>query len=195
MKHRMVFRRVELPLVFVLALTSSPAGAQRPGRHKRTVVKYEIPDVTLLNQDREKVRLKEAISDSNKPVMVDFIYGTCTTICPVLSAGFSHLQRKLGAEADTITLISISIDPEHDTPEIMKEYLEKYQAKPGWDFITGSRADIDEVMRAFDAYVPDKMSHRPLRFLKSPGDEEWIRIDGLISTRALLEEYEKLIEP
>ncbi len=193
MKHQKKFRRLGIALVCIQVLASTQALAQRGRRYERSVESYDIPDVTLLNQDRARVRLKEVIANSDKPLMLDFIFGTCTTICPILSAGFSNLQRKLGPEAGEVTLISISIDPEHDVPEVMKKYLEKYRAQPGWDFLTGSRSDIDKVAKALDAFVPDKMSHRPLTFLKSPGNEEWIRIDGLISTRALLEEYQKLL--
>jgi protein SCO1/2 len=88
--------------------------------------------------------------------------------------------------------VSITIDPEHDSPEVMREYLKRYRAKPGWDFLTGSRADIDRVMHAFDAYVPNKMSHYPLTLLRGPGEGRWIRIYGLIGTSDLLDEYQKL---
>jgi len=162
-------------------------------RYERTVHQFEVPDVTLLSQDRMRVRLDEFV-DFDQPVLLDFIFGTCTTICPVLSAGYSNLQKKLGEGTGQVRLVSISIDPEHDTPEVMKKYLERYRARPGWDFFTGSRADIDQVMRAFDAYVPDKMSHRPVMFLRAPDDDEWIRIYGLVSTRELMEEYRKLLE-
>lgn len=197
MMQRTVGRHGRISLV--LAFLAAPAGAQHEGHHMsdygRKVVEYEIPDVTLLNQQRQKVRLKEAIASANEPVMLDFIFGSCTTICPVLSAGFSNLQKELGEEADRVTLISISIDPEHDTPGVMNKYLERYKARPGWQFLTGSRADIDTVMKAFDAFVADKMSHRPLTFLKAPDGNEWIRIDGLVGAATLMEEYEKLLKP
>ena len=89
-----------------------------------------------MNQDGAKIRLKSLI-ESDKPVVLDFIYATCTTICPVLSAGFTSIQAKLGPDTRKMQLISISIDPEHDTPKIMKEYLKPFRAKPGWDFLTG----------------------------------------------------------
>lgn len=160
-------------------------------RYQRSEEVYTIPDVTLINQDRQEVRLVELLS-SGKPVLVDFIYATCTTICPILSAGYSNLQRKLGADSDSIQLVSFSIDPEHDTPEIMTEYLSRYQARPGWDFLTGSRQDIDLVMHAFDAYVQDKMSHYPLTLIRSPDGSKWIRIFGLVGTSELMREYEAL---
>ena len=159
--------------------------------YKRTLAKYSLPDVTLVNQNVAKVRLKSLL-ESDKPVVVDFIFGTCTTICPVLSAGYVNLQQKLGADISKVHLVSFSIDPENDTPKVMKEYLLRYRAKPGWDFLTGSREDIDKVMHAFNAYIPNKMSHFPLTLIKSPTDESWIRIYGLMSTSEFMNEFNKV---
>jgi protein SCO1/2 len=185
-------RLVVRTLLVVLAITASTAAlAASKADYKRTVEQYTIPDVTLVNQDGKRVRMLDLIN-SDKPVVLDFIYGTCTTICPVLSANFTNFQRKLGSGSGSVQLISISIDPEHDTPEIMTKYLKNYRSKPGWDFLTGSRGDIDRVMRAFNAYVPNKMSHYPILFFRAPRGDNWVRIYGLIGTSDFLKEYEKI---
>ncbi len=154
-------------------------------------VTVDIPDVTLIDQNAREVSLRELVEDGD-PVLLDFIFGTCTTICPILSAGFTNLQRKMGSGPGGPTLLSISIDPEHDTPEVMTAYLARYRAQPGWYFLTGNRDDIDRIMHAFDAYVPDKMSHQPVTFIKADGANRWIKIDGLVSTKSLIEELEKV---
>jgi protein SCO1/2 len=186
-----------LVLFAIFALAASIAARESPAaspfEYTRTVERYTVPDVTLINQDGKRVKLN-ALVDSGKPVVVDFIYGTCTTICPVLSAGYSNFQRKRANEPQTSQLISISIDPEHDGPEVMKKYLKNYRAQPGWDFLTGSRQDIDRVMKAFNAYIPNKMSHYPIMFLKAPGDEKWVRIYGLIGTSDFLKEFENVVK-
>ena len=188
-----MLRRSFRPLVLICCLllqTASVGFAAEPERYQRTIEKYTIPDVVLIDQDGNKVRLKKLL-ESEQPVAVDFIYATCTTICPILSAGYANLQRKLGTETTRVNLVSITIDPENDTPALLKEYLGKYQAKPGWEFLTGSRADIDRVMKAFDAYFRDKMDHKPLTFIRSPKDGSWIRLYGLMSGVDFLEEYQK----
>ncbi|MFH1029010.1 MAG: SCO family protein [Pseudomonadota bacterium] len=174
-------------LLFVCILPVRPTHAADI-KYKRSIEKYNIPDVVLINQDGKKVRL-QSLLNSDIPVIVDFIYGTCTTICPVLSAGFVNLQRKLDADSQKVRLISITIDPENDSPKVMKEYLKRYRAKPGWDFLTGSRADIDIVMRAFNAYIPDKMSHYPLNMIRMPKNGNWVRLFGLMSTKEFMNEY------
>jgi len=185
-----IFLLSYLVVLFFFIMISPSAVATK---YKRTVEKYQVPDVTLVNQEGKRINLRTYL-ESDKPVILDFIYGTCTTICPVLSIGFSHFQKKLGPDADKVRLVSISIDPDNDTPAVMKEYLQRYNASDGWDFLTGKREDIIMVMRAFDAYVINKMNHYPLTILRGPGDEEWIRINELLSTSDLMQEYKLLLK-
>jgi protein SCO1/2 len=181
-------------LLFVIAIAGlvvfgGLAAEGGPGI-KTSTGRYVVPDVVLVNQDGEKVRLR-GLTESGKPVVLDFIYGTCTTICPVLSAGYTSVQAKFAPDTRKVQLISISIDPEHDTPKIMKGYLALFRAKPGWDFLTGSREDIDRVMKAFDSYVPDKMYHKQVTFIRAQGPERWTRIDGLPGSAELMSEIGK----
>jgi protein SCO1/2 len=186
--HISFFRTLQRFVVALLILISTTgiASAEKKS-YQRTVEKYTMPDVTLINQEGKKVRLK-SLMESDKPVIVDFIFGTCTTICPVLSAGYINLQNKLGADSQKVHLVSISIDPENDTPKVMREYLKRYRAKPGWDFFTGSRKDIDTVMKAFNAYIPNKMSHYALTLIHMPKDDSWVRIYGILSSSEFLAE-------
>lgn len=185
MKKRKILMHL-LTIFMVLCIMSVAGAADR--KYQRSVESYTVPDVVLVNQDGKKVKFKSYI-ETDKPVVLDFIYGTCTTICPVLSAGFTNLQNRLGPDVQKARLVSITIDPENDTPQVMKDYLKRYRARPGWDFLTGSRADIDRVMRSFNAYIPNKMSHYQLTLIRSPRDGKWNRIKELISSADLLEEY------
>jgi protein SCO1/2 len=182
---------VALCLLIVALPALVPVQARAESKqYKRSVEGYQMPDVTLINQEGKNVRLKNLV-ESGKPVIVDFIYGTCTTICPVLSACYISLQNKLGANTPKVHLVSISIDPENDSPRVMRDYLKRYRAKTGWDFLTGSRKDIDAVMRGFDAYIPNKMSHYAVTFIHKPGGNSWIRINGITSTSEFIEEIKK----
>jgi protein SCO1/2 len=166
--------------------------AARPkGNYKRTVKYYSVPNVTLLNQDGKKVNFRDLV-DSGKPVIINFIFTTCTTICPVLSASFANLNRELGADADKVQLISLSIDPENDRPEQMKKYLSRFRAGKGWDFLTGSRDDINRVLKSLDASIVDKMSHEPLYLMRVPHSDDWVRIKGLVRKGDLLNELRGL---
>lgn len=177
-----------LSVVLFTFLFAVQASGQTKQYYKRSLEEYKVPDVVLLNQDGQEVALKSYL-ESDKPIMLDFIYGTCTTICPILSVGFSHFQRKIGETSQGVRLVSITIDPDNDTPELMKKYLAKYNSQPGWDALTGKRSDIIMVLKEFDAYVSNKMNHYPLTLLKAPGENKWVRIYGLLSASDLMKEY------
>lgn len=190
LRHGVLYFSVLLAaLTLLLPAREARAGTQE--KYSRTFKDYIVPDVTLLNQHGKKVKLVELLN-SRKVVMVDFIYTTCTTICPVLSAGFANFQRKVGQDSKNVLLVSISIDPENDTPKRLREYLKRYDAKPGWEFLTGSKGDIERVTKALDAYTYNKMSHLPLALLHSSAGKQWLRIYGLIGTSDLLAEYERM---
>jgi len=178
-------------LLFISLFTVSEAGAGRDKTYTRTLENYEIPDVMLVNQDNVKVSLRKVLL-TDRPVLVDFVYTTCTTICPILSINFTNFQKTIIEESGSTQLVSISIDPEFDTPKAMKAYLKRYNAKPGWDFLTGTRDDISRVLKAFNVFTLNKMNHYPVILLKSPTDRRWVRVYGLIGTSELLVEYEKV---
>ena len=88
-------------------------------------------------------------------------------------------------------MISISIDPENDTPQQLKAYAGKFDAGPRWQFLTGSVENVATVQRAFDTYNSDKMSHEPLTLLRSAPGKPWVRIDGFASPEDLAREYQQ----
>jgi protein SCO1/2 len=76
----------------------------------------------------------------------------------------------------------------------MRDYLKRYNAKPGWDFLTGNTGDIRKVLAAFDVNsTADKMYHLPLALLHSQKNQKWVRIYGLIGTSDLMAEYKEML--
>ncbi|MEJ2142862.1 MAG: SCO family protein [Gammaproteobacteria bacterium] len=146
---------------------------------------YTIPDVTLIDADGKKTSMAELLS-ADGPVALNFIFTTCTTICPVMTATFASMQRVLDREQlDRLRLISISIDPEYDRPAVLRSYADRFKASKSWLFLTGRSQDINAVMRAFDAYAGSKMNHQPLTFLRKQPLQPWLRVDGLASGKDL----------
>jgi len=90
-----------------------------------------------------------------KIVAIDLIYTTCQYACPLETARLAQVQRLIGDRMGRdVFFYSITIDPDHDTPAVLKEYAEKFQAGPGWKFLTGSKADIDLISRKVGLYTP-----------------------------------------
>lgn len=163
-----------------------------PPQPRRGEAVYELPDVTLVDQDGERTPLGTLLG-ADRPVMVNFIYTTCTAICPVMSATFAQVQRELGADAGRVTMVSFSIDPDQDTPAALAEYAQRFAAGPQWRFLTGSVEDSIAVQKAFLAYRGDKMNHTPLTLLRPRPGEVWVRYDGFATAAELAADARAMI--
>jgi protein SCO1/2 len=113
-------------------------------------VPFPAPDFQLTDQDGQPFTLS---SLHGKVVLMDFIFTQCPGPCPMLSTKFSHLQRRLGDRlGKEVMLLSVSIDPGHDTPEVLRAYAQRYRADPeGWKFLTGTTRDIIMVATHYGA--------------------------------------------
>jgi protein SCO1/2 len=154
-------------------------------------VNYDVPPVRLVRDDGVGVSLPDELNDG-RPVILNFIYTTCTTVCPVTSHTFEQLQEMLSEERNKVHMISISIDPEQDTPERLAAYARKYEAGPQWRYYTGTNEASLTAQRAFDVYRGDKMNHSPVTLLRTAPGKSWLRIEGFASAEDLLREYRAL---
>lgn len=175
----------------VWAQSADPHAAHKAAMSKPhytvTDANYDIPDVQLIDEEGEAVALR-GLLESEHPVALNFIFTTCTTICPVMTVTFAQMQRTLGVAAEELQLISVSIDPEYDRPGVLKAYAEQFQAENNWTFLTGDSNDIADVLRSFDSYAGSKMNHQPVTLLRNPDRDGWIRIDGLANGASLAQE-------
>ncbi len=153
----------------------------------RSVANYEIPDIQLLRADGKAVSLPDELNDG-RPVVMNFFFTTCTTICPLGSQTFARLQGLLGKDRSRVHMVSISIDPEEDTAARLSEYAKQYKAGPNWSFYTGTVQASLAAQRAFGAYRGDKMDHAPLTLFRAAPGRPWIRIDGFATPEELYHE-------
>ena len=158
---------------------------------KSQTVRYAVPAVTLVRDDGKVVSLAAEMNDG-RPVLLNFIFTSCGSTCPLMSQVFAQFQRKLGPEARQVHLMSISIDPEEDTPGRLAEYARRFGAGPEWQHYTGTLDASLTAQRAFDIYRGDKMSHVPVTLMRAAPDRPWRRIDGLVTPDDLLREYRQL---
>jgi protein SCO1 len=168
-----------------------PAPASATAWKKSTAL-YRLPDVGLVRDDGVQVSLRNEIDDG-KPVILNFIFTTCTTICPVMSQSFTQIQRRLGDDLRKVRMVSISIDPEQDTPARLAEYARKLDAGPQWTFYTGTMEAIISTQKAFGAYRGDKMNHVPVTFLRASPGKPWVRLVGFPKAEEVVEEYRQLL--
>ncbi|HYC88194.1 MAG TPA: SCO family protein [Thermoanaerobaculia bacterium] len=148
-----------------------------------------IPDVKVVTQEGKSVDFYSDLI-KGKVVAVNFVFTTCTTVCPPLGAIFGKLQEQQpGAR-----LISVSIDPEVDTPARLKAWSGKFGARPGWTLVTGKKDDIVRLLKAMNAYSPDFANHQPVTLVGNDATGTWKRSYGFTTAAKLavmLNELEK----
>jgi protein SCO1/2 len=157
---------------------STNAGADA-GYASHASSKMTIPDVELLDQNGAKVHFYTDLV-KGKTVAINFIFTTCTTICPPLGATFARVQKDLGERAGRdVRLISVSVDPATDTPERMKAWGAKFHAAEGWTLVTGAKPQVDELLRALGAATASPADHSPTILIGNDAAGQWTRTYGL----------------
>jgi protein SCO1/2 len=136
-------------------------------------------DVPLVNQDGKEMRLySDLIKD--KVVVIDVMFTSCTGVCPVMSSTFAKIQNRLGDRlGKDVHLISISVDPVNDTPARLKEYAARFNAKPGWYFVTGPKENVDAALRKLGQYVENREAHQNLFLIGNDRTGLWKKAFGL----------------
>ena len=141
-----------LVLAGAILVGAAPVGAHDPPDDQRLPVIGPAPDFALTSQDGARVTLKDF---RGKAAAVTFIYTSCPDYCPLLTAKMAQVQDDLGPDFGTrVAFVSITVDPELDTPEALKRYAEAHGANlTGWAFLTGAPAAIEEVTRRYGVYA------------------------------------------
>jgi len=141
-----------------------------------------FPNIELINQDGKKIHFYDDLV-KGRIVAIDFIYTTCNYACPLETARMAQVQKKLGDRVgNDIFFYSISIDPEHDTPEVLKAYMEKFHIGPGWTFLTGKKKEIELLMRKIGVYNDPSVNadgHLPHLLIGNDETNTWIRANAL----------------
>ena len=159
---------------------------------KRSVTDYRVPTLKLVSNNGSSAIFPGEIDDG-RPVILNFIYTSCTAVCPLTSQVFSQVQNMLGLDASKVHMMSISIDPEFDTPERLTAYAKNYNAGVQWQFYTGTSEASIAMQKAFGAYRGDKMNHIPLTFLRAAPGKSWVRLDGFANPDEVIGEFHRLL--
>ena len=145
-----------------------------------------IPDVRVYDQNGKQLNFYRDLV-KGRTVAINFIFTTCTGVCPPMSATFRKVQQNLPAMTPPVQLISISVDPVTDTPERMREFAAKFHAGPGWTFVTGDKNEIDVLLQALGVAVANKNDHTPMILIGNEATDHWTRAYGLSSPTTLVQ--------
>jgi protein SCO1/2 len=195
-RHNLLRQGLQAAVVLVV-LTTLGGLAQAMETHSakgpvKSMREYQVPAVTLVRDDGKVVSLPEEMNDG-RPILLNFIFTSCADICPLMSSVFSQFQHRLGTEAERVHLMSISIDPEQDTPKRLSEYARKFHAGGEWQHYTGTIDASVAAQQAFDVYRGGKMSHGVVTLLRAAPGKQWLRIEGFVKPDDLVRDYRELV--
>jgi protein SCO1 len=164
-----------------------------PSAPARSPAERYFSDVELINQDGEKVRFYSDVL-KNKVVVINTFFTTCTNICPPMNRNFEKIQEALGDRlGKDVFLVSITVDPETDTPTRLKEYGRRFHARPGWMFLTGKKENVDWALYKVGQYVETKDNHTSIFIIGNEPKGLWKKAMGLARAEELIRIVEDVI--
>ncbi len=194
MKAKRILSAVLAASVVLFFLTSATAG-QKERNFMVTEKVYALPEVTLIDSAGEPVMFSEVTRDAERTV-ISFIFTSCAGICPMITANMTRSVPQLDKMGDDYQILLISVDPEYDTPARLADYADRFKAGTKIRFLTGDRENVFRVLRSLEALYEgsNKMNHQPVTLISSVKPGAWMRIDGLIGSEVLIEQYRKLVD-
>ncbi len=179
-------------LFVVLLLSFVTAQAQEPAAEQSPAQKY-FSDVLLVNQNGEKMRLYSDLLQG-KTVIINSFFATCQGSCLPLSRNLQKVQEALGDRlGKDARIISISVDPTVDTPNALKAYAQKLQAKPGWYFLTGDKQNIDFALKKLGQFVDAKENHVNIFIIGNESTGLWKKAFGLAKSDEIVKVVDSVI--
>ena len=178
MKPKSEVKVLAIKLALIAAFAAALLPAKATAINKHWGADY-FPNVELITQDGKVVHFYDDLI-KGKVVVIDLIYTHCVDSCPLETARLVQVQKLLGdAMGKEIFFYSITIDPKRDTPEVLKDYSEKYHVGPGWTFLTGKKADIDMLSKKLGLYQDpdpnDRDGHMAAVLIGNEPGGQWMR--------------------
>ena len=213
MKRQIVIRFVWAVAVVIMThncLGQARTGGQAPGQnsappaphdhsHMTKTTAEESPaqkyftDVELLNQDGKKVRFYSDVL-KGKTVVVNAFFTTCTSVCPPMNRNMEKIQEGLGDRIGRdVFLVSMTVDPETDTPARIKDYAQKFHAGPGWIFLTGKKENLDWALYKLGQYVEQKDDHKTIFIIGNEPTGLWKKAFGMANVAELVQVVESVV--
>ena len=189
-------------LVLLLAGAASaqqPAGqptAQVPATTSsgESAAEKYFTDIQLINQNGEKMRFYHDLLQG-KTVIINSFFATCQGSCLPITRNLEKVQEALGDRlGKDARIISISVDPEVDTPPELKAFSKKFHARPGWYFLTGSKEDVAFVLKKLGQYVEDKNDHFNIVIIGNERTGLWKKAFGLAKSEELIKVVDSVLD-
>ena len=181
---------MKISLVLLFIMLSAPVIF---AQEQQSPAEKYFSDVELINQDGQKVRFYSDVL-KNKVVVINTFFTTCKNICPPMNRNFEKIQEALGERlGKDAFLVSITVDPETDTPSRLKEYGQRFHARPGWMFLTGKKENVDWALYKLGQYVETRDDHTSIVIIGNEPKGLWKKAMGLAKAEELIKIVEDVI--
>ena len=180
---------VPLGLVLLLGDIGAPAAGQEPSTAARW-----FTDRTLVSQHDRPLRFYSDVLE-DQVVLINFMFTHCEGVCPLSTQKLRQVQQRLqGRQADRIRLISISVDPQRDTPQQLREFAEHFEAGPDWLFLSGEAADVQFVLGRLGQVVAEPDAHQTLCLLGNVKTGHWVKMQGFSPVEEIADKLMELAD-
>lgn len=175
------------------AAPKAPASVQSAPPAGQTPAQKWFSDVELVDQDGRKHRLYSDLL-KGKTVVVNAFFATCKGVCPPMSQNLRGVQEAFRERVGRdLHIISISVDPEVDTPAALKEYAKRYGAPPGRYFVTGKKENVDWALYRLGQYVEQKESHTSIFIVGNEATGLWKKLHGMANIAEIVKSVESVL--
>ena len=181
---------MKLRSLLIALLVAAPLLGQQPPQRP---AEHYFGNIELVNQNGQTMRLYDDVM-KGKVVVINSFFASCTATCPVMSKSFAALQARFADRLGRdLVLVSITVDPEHDTPAKLHAYAQKWQARRGWYFLTGSKANVDAALKKLGQYVEEPSAHMNVIVIGNERTGLWKKAFGLAPSDELAKVVESVL--
>lgn len=172
-------------------LASTPAVASEPPLPSAERLRSVVPEVSVVDQNGRRLNFYADLVRGHT-VAINLVFTHCESVCPAQGRQFASLRKVIPKD---VRLISISLDPERDTPARLRKWQSGFGKVPGWTLVTGKKAEIDRLVSALTGDVSRPAMHTPLVFIGNDSNGSWVRANGLGGTDAIKRQLEEAAHP
>jgi cytochrome oxidase Cu insertion factor (SCO1/SenC/PrrC family) len=166
MKFRAFIALIVFIFAFLLYAQDQPAPVALP-----------VPDIEVVNQDGRHVRFNSQVVEGRIAIVTGF-FTNCSSMCPFTQEKLAQVAKLLGPRlGKDVVIISVSVDPENDTPARMKDWAEKFHTGPGWTLLSGNRSEVDTLLKSLGLFVELRQRHQSALMVGS-ASTGWVRISS-----------------
>jgi protein SCO1/2 len=150
-----------------------------------------LPAVNLVSMQGDSIALERALA-APVPLVLNFIFTTCSSSCSMQTAQLVQVRRQWLAQGQGLQLVSITIDPDNDTPQQLQRFAGGFGIREGWAFYTGRFDDLLAVQRHFDVYRGSKAAHPPVLLMRRSAAAPWLRLEGFADNASVIAQLREL---